>query len=309
MGNTRQDAKKGVIMGKDSDSRSLVKTGDALAARGLELLKKIKEKNVPAPKGDIKSFQEKALSVKKEETHSPVAVNSKEFRNSMGMEFVFVSKGGFLMGSPENEEDRFDDERLHEVRLTRDFYLGKYFVTQAQWMSVMGENPSCFKGDNHPVENVSWEDVQVFIHKLNQKEGTDKYRLPTEAEWEYAARAGTRTAYSFGNDVSQLERYAWYSENSGKTTHPVGEKLPNAWGLYDMHGNVWEWVQDWWENDYPEGPVADPEGPSSGELRVVRGGGWISSAMVCRSAYRNHNSPDDRNRSLGFRLAFTPERQ
>ena len=132
--------------------------------------------------------------------------------------------------------------------------MGKYPVTQKQWKKVMGNNPSNFKGEDRPVESVSWEDVQEFVKKLNEKEGTDKYRLPSEAEWEYACRAGTQTRYSFGDDESKLNEYAWYDKNSGSETHPVGQKKPNSWDLYDMHGNVWEWVQDRWHDKYKGAP-------------------------------------------------------
>ena len=166
----------------------------------------------------------------------------KTVRNSIGMEFVLIPAGTFQMGS----NDSSDDEKpVHTVRLSRSFYLGKYAVTQARWEAVMGHNPSRFKGDsNRPVEQVSWDDVQEFIRRLNTKESGARYRLPTEAEWEYAARAGSTTAYSFGDGVGQLGQYAWCDGNAGNTTHPVGQLQPNAWGLYDMYGNVGEWVQD-----------------------------------------------------------------
>ena len=132
----------------------------------------------------------------------------------------------------------------HKVTIKNSFYLGKSSVTQKQWKKIMGKNPSHFKGEDRPVEMVSWKEVQKFVTKLNEKEGTDKYRLPSEAEWEYACRAGTQTRYYFGDDESKLNEYAWYAENSGSQTHSIGQKKPNSWGLYDMHGNVWEWVQD-----------------------------------------------------------------
>lgn len=164
--------------------------------------------------------------------------------NSIGMQFVLIPAGEFQMGS----ETGYNDEKpVHTVRLTRPFYLGQYPVTQGQWQAVMGNNPSHFTSDpNRPVEYVSWDDVHQFIAKLNAREGVKLYRLPTEAEWEYAARARATTAYRFGSDEQQLAAYAWYDRNSGSTTHPVGQKQPNAWGLCDMHGNVWEWVQDWY---------------------------------------------------------------
>ena len=167
------------------------------------------------------------------------------FHNSIGMEFVLIPSGSFVMGrDPLFEEDRDDELPQHKVNISKPFYLGKYQVTQAQWVAVMEDNPSGFKGPANPVEQVSWNDAQEFIKRLNVKEGHNRYRLPTEAEWEYAARAGADTVYFFGNDENILPVYAWFIDNSRKTPHPVGKKRPNAWGLYDVHGNVWEWVQD-----------------------------------------------------------------
>jgi formylglycine-generating enzyme required for sulfatase activity len=172
----------------------------------------------------------------------------------------------------------------------------------------MGDNPSKFKGDDNPVERVSWVDIQVFIKRLNKKEGHSRYRLPTEAEWDYAARAGTTSAYYFGNDESQLKDYAWYDVNSGETTHPIALKRPNAWGLYDMIGNVWEWTGDWYEaRYYANSPSTDPTGPSSGAYRVIRGCGWYSDARLCRSADRYGREPANRSEYNGFRLALPPE--
>jgi formylglycine-generating enzyme required for sulfatase activity len=172
----------------------------------------------------------------------------------------------------------------------------------------MGTNPSKFKGRNNPVETVSWKKVQTFIQRLNEHDSANKYRLPTEAEWEYAARAGTTSAYSFGDDASQLGQYAWYRDNSDSQTHPVGLKQPNPWGLYDMHGNVWEWVQDWY-GDYPKNAVTSSTGPSGGERRVVRGGSWVSvsDAGFLRSALRCSSTPDFYNVNVGFRLALSPD--
>jgi formylglycine-generating enzyme required for sulfatase activity len=165
----------------------------------------------------------------------------------------------------------------------------------------MGKNPSSFKGDNLPVENVSWNDAQEFIRKLNQADSKYQYRLPTEAEWEYACRAGTTGDYA-GN----LDAMAWYSSNAGSSTHPVGQKQANKWGLYDMHGNVWEWCQDWYDSDYyRQSPGADPTGPTAGSYRVFRGGEWSSNADNCRAAYRYDNSPGYRIYFRGFRLLRT----
>jgi len=222
--------------------------------------------------------------------------------NTLGMQFALIPAGEFQMGSTSGD----DDERpVRTIRISKPFYLGIYEVTQGQWEAVMGSNPSQFKGDaSRPVESVSWEEVQQFIDKLNTRESGTKYRLPTEAEWEYAARAGSKTAYSFGDDSSQLSKYAWFGDNAGNTTHPVGKLQPNAWGLHDMYGNVAEWVQDWYDK-YTAEPVIDPQGPSSGSDRVIRGGSWSHGAGICRSACRGDVAPGARNGYLGFRLLRT----
>ena len=222
--------------------------------------------------------------------------------NFTGMEFVLIPAGEFEMGSPSVEIGRDPNEGpVHTVTIEKAYYLGKYEVTQKQWGEVMGFNPSKFKGDDLPVEYVSWADAQEFVRKVNQMEGTDKYRLPSEAEWEYAARAGTTTRYSFGDDESDLGYYAWWDRNPGDKTHPVGQKQPNAWGLYDIHGNVWEWVQDRWHSDYDGAPTDGSAWESgSSTIRVIRGGYWDYSAS-CRSAYRGNHYPDRRS-YLGFRL-------
>jgi formylglycine-generating enzyme required for sulfatase activity len=221
------------------------------------------------------------------------------------MEFVWIPSGKFLMGSPEGEEGRYENEGpVHEVEITRGFWLGRYQVTQAQWRGVMGDNPSYFKGDERPVERVSWNDVQEFIRRLNERLGLTAYRLPTEAEWEYACRAGTRTRYWFGENDSELQYHAWYDGNSRNKTHPVGQKKPNPWGLYDMHGNVWEWCQDWYKKKYyEESPAVDRGGPLSGRKRVLRGGSWLDIARDCRSGTRRSYAPGGRTLNSGFRLA------
>ncbi len=217
------------------------------------------------------------------------------------LEMVLIPAGEFLMGSPDSDKDAFDFEKpQHRVRITKPFYLGKYLVTQEQWEAVMGNNPSHFKGPKNPVECVIWDDCQHFLDKLNAKSaaGAGKFQLPTEAQWEYACRAGSKTRYCFGDDESKLVDYAWYAANSGNKTHPVGEKKPNAWVLYDMHGNVWEWCQDWWKYGYYlESPVDDPTGAATDQFHVDRGGGWRDPATYCRSAFhgsffdpRNHYS-------------------
>jgi formylglycine-generating enzyme required for sulfatase activity len=229
--------------------------------------------------------------------------------NSIVMEMVLIPAGSFIMGGDLTfEECNSWEMPQHRVSISQPFYLGKHEVTQAQWAEVMGSNPSKFKGRSNPVEQVSWDDVQAFIRKLNLKEGMTGYRLPTEAEWEYAARAGTSETYSFGDDEDELSRYAWFDEdwNTG-STHPVGQKQPNAWGLHDVHGNVREWVEDWFgENYYANSPGTDPKGPSGGSIRVLRGGSWYDSAGSCRSAARYGSSPGDRFEYSGFRLVFSP---
>jgi formylglycine-generating enzyme required for sulfatase activity/serine/threonine protein kinase len=216
--------------------------------------------------------------------------------NSIGMEFKLLPGGTFTMG---------EGSEAHQVTLTKAFELGVYEVTQKQYEVVMGTNPSHFKTALNPVEEVSWDDAVEFCQKLSalpaEKKAGYVYRLPTEAEWEYACRAGTTTEYSYGDSDSQLGDYAWYDKNSGKTTHPVGGKKPNAWGLYDMHGNVFEWCQDW-HGDYPSGSVTDPTGAAVGSFRVLRGGGWYFISDCCRSAFRLRGTPDYRDYSLGFRV-------
>ena len=221
------------------------------------------------------------------------------FTNSIGMKFKLIPAGEFMMGS----EIHSSEKPIHKVTINEQFHLGTYLVTQHEWKAVMEDNPSHFKADDLPVENVSWGDVQEFIKKLNKKENTHKYRLPSEAEWEYAARAGTTTRYSFGDGDSKLVEYAWYSKNSGDKTHPVGKKEANPWGLYDVHGNVWEWVQDEWHNSYNGAPSDGSAWEDGvGARRVLRGGGWISDAGYCRSAYRFRFDPGSRYHALGFRL-------
>jgi len=228
--------------------------------------------------------------------------------------FVWIQGGTFTMGSPANDPSRYSNEGPQHQVTVSSFYMGKYEVTQKEYQEVMGTNPSNFKGDNLPVENVSWYDAIEYCNKRSQKEGltpayirngnnvtwnrnANGYRLPTEAEWEYACRAGTTTAYNTGAKIS--DNTGWYWDNSGRKTHPVGQKPSNAWGLYDMHGNVFEWCWDW-HGGYSSGSQTDPMGASSGAFRVGRGGGWSASDM--RSAFRSYNYPDYRYSNLGFRL-------
>ena len=231
------------------------------------------------------------------------------FTNSLGMTFKYIPPGTFTMGSAPDELGRDNDETQHQVTLTQGFYMQTTGITQGQWKAVMGSNPSYFTscGNNCPVELVSWDDVQTFISKMNQR-GEGTYRLPTEAEWEYGARADSTTAFANG-DITEtgcgldpnLNAMGWYCYNSGDTTHPVAQKAPNAWGLYDMHGNVWEYCQDWY-GDYPAGSVTNPTGPISGSYRVLRGGSLYDLAVYCRSAFRAYEKPGSGGSNLGARL-------
>ena len=227
------------------------------------------------------------------------------------MEMVWIEPGTFMMGSPEDEPGRYDREGpQHEVTISRGFWLGKHEITQTQWERVMGTCPWVRKAwaredPNHPAVYISWNDVQAFIAKLNEAEEAEVYRLPTEAEWEAACRAGTTTRWSFGDDEGKLRHYAWYWDNSWnageKYAHAVGTKRPNPWGLYDMYGNVWEWVQDWY-GVYSSSSQIDPMGPASGSSRVYRGGSFINSARGVRSAVRYGSSPDLCGGAVGARL-------
>ncbi|MFC1553347.1 formylglycine-generating enzyme family protein [candidate division KSB1 bacterium] len=227
-------------------------------------------------------------------------------------EMVLIPAGDFMMGEDNGKNFEYT---AHKVQLDS-FYIGKYEVTQMEWKSVMGNNPSNFKSfvsllgflgyDDHPVESVSWNDVQEYLEKLSELTG-NTYRLPTEAEWEYACRAGSTTEYCYGDDDSRLGDYAWYLDNSGKKTHPVGQKLPNDWGLYDMHGNVYEWCSDWYgryyyQECYDQGTVTNPLGPNDGSSRFPRGGGWADYSSELRSTYRyGGHDPSSVNFNIGFR--------
>ncbi len=266
-------------------------------------------------------------------------VSPRTFTNSIGMKFMLLPAGTFMMGSPSDEPGRLDREKQHRVTLSKGFYMHTTEVTVGQWRTFIQDtgfrtdaenkggawiwtgkkwekkagyywdNPGFSQGEENPVTCVSWNDVQEFIRWLSRKEGKT-YRLPTEAEWEYACRAGSTTAFSSGGITElkcghdpNLDAMGWYCGNSGKKTHPVAQKNPNAWGLYDMHGNVFEWCQDCYEEKYSFGQVSDPKGPSSGKYRVFRGGGWSNDARFCRSANRPGFNPDYRNHCLGFRVA------
>ena len=240
-----------------------------------------------------------------------------EFTNSIDMKFKLIPAGEFMMGSPEGEKNREDCEQQHRVRITKPFYLGTTEVTQGQWEQVMGSRPwsgsrYVMEGSGYAATYISWDDAVKFCGKLSEQEGLE-YRLPTEAEWEYACRAGTTTAYSFGNDWSDLSDYAWWgSIHVNGTTwnepyaHQVGQKRPNAWGLYDMLGNAFEWCQDRYSKTYyGNSPTDDPTGPTTGSERVLRGGSWLNYNFF-RSAHRHGYTPDYRPYLLGFRLVLVP---
>jgi formylglycine-generating enzyme required for sulfatase activity len=249
--------------------------------------------------GQAKAIVERDARQRREVLASPPICNS------IGIELKLIPAGSFTMGQPGGDSG----ETPHRVTLTKPFYVGVYEVTNGQWRRVMGYVPSEFMGDDRPVERVSWDDAIEFCRKLSALPDELKvgrvYRLPTEAEWEYACRAGTETKYSFGDDESQLSEYGWFHDNSGRETYPVGRKKPNPWGLFDMHGNVWEWCSDWY-SDYGSGPVTDPLGPALASGRVGRGGGWSDTAWDCRSAVRGRRGPSFRNDAVGFRLALSP---
>lgn len=269
--------------------------------------------------------ERRTLSPRLEEARGPVAGQNAEvdLPGGVKLDMVWIRPGEFVMGSPDNESGRMADREGPQtrVRISQGYWLGKYPVTQGQWQALMGNNPSHFKGSNLPVERVSWNDAMEFCKRLNDQERRAgrlpsgyTYTLPSEGQWEYAARAGTTTRFYTGNSDSDLERAgwfrgnaggSWFSGNAGGSTKAVGQKVPNAWGLYDIHGNVWEWTRSWYGN-YPGGSVEDYEGPASGSFRVLRGGSWSIPAQGCRSAYRGRYTPGIRYFNLGFRLALAP---
>jgi sulfatase modifying factor 1 len=244
----------------------------------------------------------------------PIGEKDIPFTNSIGMKFVWIPPGNFMMGSPKEEEGRQVNETQHEVTLSKGFYMGVHAITQEQWQAVMGNSPSRFKGEkNLPVEAVSWDDCQEFIKKLRDKD-KEPYRLPTEAEWEYSCRAGTKTPFHFGPTCSTEQ--ANYNGNSTygsgkkgvyrKKTTPVGSFPANAWGLHDMHGNVLQWCQDWL-GDYPLNGVVNPQGPEIGQARVLRGGSWGYTPSYCRSASRYGYHTGNDGDHCGLRVCFSVE--
>ena len=226
-------------------------------------------------------------------------------KNGITIDMVKVEAGTFMMGATYEMQKPYDDEKpVHQVTLTNNYYMGKYEVTQSLWQVVMGSNPSKFKGDDLPVERVSWNDCQEFISKLNSMTGR-KFRLPTEAEWEYAARGGKKSRGCQYSGSSNISKVAWYDDgNSGRKTHPVGTKQANELGIYDMTGNVLEWCQDRYSS-YLSSSQTNPIGANSGSHRVRRGGSWDYAAVYCRSSYRYSDRPDRRNGDLGFRLVLS----
>ncbi|MCE9534503.1 MAG: formylglycine-generating enzyme family protein [Planctomycetes bacterium] len=237
----------------------------------------------------------------------------KTFTNSIGMKFVWIPAGHFLMGSPNKEKGRGDDEIVHKVTFSKAFYMGTFLVTQEQWQAVMGNNPSEFKGaKNLPVDSVSWDDCQAFCKKLSEKE-QKTYRLPTESEWEYCCRAGTTTPFHNGETLApELANYNGnYTYGDGKKgvylqkTVPVGSYAANPWGLYDMHGNLWQWCQDW-HGGYPRTDAVDPQGARTGKYRSLRGGSWGSHPVFCRAANRNYIDPEKSTEYYGFRVCLVP---
>jgi len=265
--------------------------------------------------GEEPTRSETAAATQRDDARGKPRVSLKEIAVDLGggvkLEMVLIPAGEFSMGSPNSDKDAVRNEQpQHRVRITKSFYLGKFVVTQDQWKAVLGGNPSYNKGPKNPVEAVSWEDCQLFLRVLNAKAATRSRRfiLPSEAQWEYACRGGTTTKYSFGEDEKRLGEYAWDRQNCGGKTHPVGEKKPNAWGLFDMQGNVWQWCQDRYdEGYYAVSPKDDPTGPNNGARRVTRGSSWYGcGAFAARSACRGGFVTEQPDNFVGFRVAFVP---
>lgn len=236
--------------------------------------------------------------------HKPIVQPQLEtISNSLGIELIQVPGGSFEMGSASANDSDANEAPAHNVTV-QPFYLSRHEITQAQWVKVMGKNPSRFQDPRRPVEQVTWQDVQSFIEKLNLLERSTKYRLPSEAEWEYAARAGQKTRYFFADEVNALPQYAWFGQEDNVGTRPVSQRKPNPWGFYDIYGNVWEWVQDCWHDDY-RGAPADARVWAGGDcsIRMLRGGGWDSPASYARSAVRGSYAAELNDAANGFRLA------
>lgn len=304
-----------------------------------ELFPRQKSKQIPNVQGDLtasvsvlakvdSSFNASSAPKKMTKPKKTLSGPAEEsITNSIGIKLLLIPEGEFVMGSSKSamelgrmfrlRTNYFEHEHpQHQVKISKPFYIGETEVTQKQWQAVMKATPwkgrkYVKRGDDYPASNVSWEAAQLFIEKLNEKEGVDSYRLPTEAEWEYACRAGTATMYSFGDNISDLKDYAWFKENASdegeKYPHQVKQKQANAFGLFDMHGNLYEWCQDRYGRQYyKNSPNADPSGPSDGEGCVVRGGSWSYKAYDIRSAGRTPEEPDnDRSSDIGFRIVKT----
>ena len=253
--------------------------------------KKHKSQSKPTKGGTVKCVATKASY-----SNGTLTVNGIKYN------MVWVDGGTFRMGATSEQGSEISDEKpVHSVTLSG-YYIGKTEVTQALWQAVMGSNPSYFEGDDLPVEQVSWDDCQEFIRKLNSLTGQN-FRLPTEAEWEFACRGGNNSRGYKYSGSNYIDNVAWYDGNSGGKTHPVATKSPNELGIYDMSGNVWEWCADWY-GDYSSGRQTNPKGPYDGSSRVGRGGSWIINARGCRSSNRNNGNPTYRNDGLGLRLAL-----
>ena len=299
---TKQDADGRLVPAEDFTAKGLLPIMEWIC-RGV---------GPAAASGDGASAEGMGLPRPLVSAHAPGDVKKVVLPGGMEMRFRWCPPGTFTMGSPAGKQWHESDEKLHRVTLTRGFWMGETPVTQAQWQSVMETNPSGHKESflgslfnpqepgkflRYPVDGVSWEDCRQFIFKVNRALSLH-FWFPTEAEWEYACRAGTSGPYG---GTGKLHEMGWFSDNSGQRTHPVGLKNPNAWGLYDMHGNVWEWCSDWFA-EYPSGAVTDPKGPPSGMNHVQRGGSWGTYAKFCRSAFRNHCDPLSRYDYFGLRL-------
>ena len=263
--------------------------------------------------------QELIVILKKKDTINSYGnkqyVNNNLTFEDINLEMIYCPAGSFMMGSPINELGRLDDEIPHKVTISKPFYIGKYVVTQKQYQTLMGNNPSLFKGENKPVENVSWNDAKEFINSLSSIFRNFipigyKFDLPTEAQWEYACRAGTSTSLNSGKNITSkkssccnLDEVGWYYRNSGRKTQEVGKKKPNAWGIYDMHGNVCEWCKDWY-GEYDTSLKINPTGSIYGPYHVYRGGSWYNGPLACRSANRSYNNSDTKDSFIGFRVAL-----
>ena len=298
----------------DEQAKPAVASQDAIApSANSQSTIRNRKSTIPAPPPAVAPFGEQKAKEHQEAWAKHLGLPVVQ-TNSIGMKLVLIPSGQFLMGSPESERNRSSHEGpQHEVRITRPFCLGLCEVTQEEYEKVTGANPSDFKngGGRAPVEQLSWEDAQEFCKKLSampeEHAAGRHYRLPTEAEWEYACRAGTTTRFGFGDEDGSLGEYAWYKTNADNRTHPVGEKKPNAWGLCDMHGNVWDWCADWYDEKYYSNTVTDdPTGPTSGLARVRRGGSWDHGTGSCRSAFRGSYRPGEHYGHLGLRVALVP---